>query len=326
MAQNQHQKQKVQEDFLGRFRIQTIQNDQLELVFIPEHGCHWQTLRAYLRGEWIDLLKPLSCEETKLHFGSYVMSPWSNRIVQGVFKFEGKTYQLRKNFPDETAIHGDVRTRPWQIVRSTPEKFEAVLDSRNFPDFNFPFKLKFKHSLELSHNQLGMSLFIENVDTKRAPVGFGFHPFFKRCLTKQDEDVMVILPAEKVYPDEKCIPTGPAVAVSGAADLRSERWLGSPNLDDCYTGLTGNVIRLIYPGSEVEVHYRIDPVFSHVVVYAPNESDGSSPRDFVAVEPVTHVNNGFNLYAERWQGTGIKVLEPGEIWGGACELSIFDRS
>ncbi len=300
-----------------------LRNERWDLTFFPEHGCCWNTLQISLKGKWIDLLKPLLGETPPFHFGSYVMAPWSNRIVQGIFQFEGETYQLRKNSGDETAMHGDVRTRPWRISDLTQDRVEAVLDSREFGDFNYPFALKFKQSFEFDKNRLKMSLFIENVDSKRVPAGGGFHPFFKRRLTELDQDVTVILPAEKVYSDVKYIPTGPAVSVSGVTDLRKNRPLGAPNLDHCFTGLTDSVIRIIYPGSQVELQYKIDPIFSHVVIYAPSEADGT-PCDFVAVEPVTHVNNGFNFLAQGWKGTGVKILEPGEVWGGSCELSYLE--
>ena len=304
---------------MASLKSSELRNEFWHLTFLPEYGCYWKTLQISLKGKWIDLLKPLFGEHLPFHFGSYVMAPWSNRIVQGIFEFGGKSYQLRKNSSDETAMHGDVRTRPWTISHLTQERVEAILDSRQFPDFNYPFVLTFKHTLELKKNNLRMSLFIENVDSKRAPVGGGFHPFFKRRLTELDQDVTVIFPAEKVYPDVKCIPTGPAVDVSGKMDLRKNRPLGNPNLDHCFTGLTGNVIRIIYPGSQVELQYKLDPVFSHVVIYAPSET--GSPCNFVAVEPVTHVNDGFNFLAQGWKGTGVKILEPGETWGGSCELS-----
>lgn len=298
-----------------------LKNDQIELTLLPEQGCYWRTLRIALGGKWVDLLEPLQGERFPFHFGSYIMAPWSNRIVEGVFEFEGKRHQLRKNFPDDTAIHGDVRNRPWKIDTATSHKFEASLDSRDVPDFNFPFALSYKHVLELAGNRLNMSISIKNEEPKNVPAGFGFHPFFRRALTDLDEDVTLLLPAERVYPDVRCIPTGPAVPVSGKKDLRSERLLGNPNLDDCYTGLTSDLIRLIYRGSKVEVRYRMDPVFSHVVIYAPSDEQGNA-KSFVAVEPVTHVNNGFNFFAQGWKGTGIKILKPREIWGGACELTV----
>ena len=296
---------------------QILKNDQIELTLLPEQGCYWRTLRILFEGKWRDLLEPIPDTEPPFKFGSYMMAPWSNRIPQGLFEFEGKRHQLRVNFPDNTAIHGDVRYRPWTVETTSSEKFAATLDSGNFPDFNFPFKLKFKHTLELKQNSLSMSLFMENKDQVNAPVGMGFHPFFKRRLTERDEDAVLLLPAEKVYSDVQCIPTGPAVPVSNETDLRKEKFLGNPNLDHCYTELTQNVIRLIYKGSKVELHYKFDPVFTHTVIYAPQDSN-DKPKNFVAIEPVTHVNNGFNLYAKGWKGTGIKVLKPGEKWGVTC--------
>ncbi|MBI4394616.1 MAG: hypothetical protein HY583_00315 [Candidatus Omnitrophica bacterium] len=321
MTQSQYQNQKIKTNLKSSLKPHTLKNGQLELTFFPDYGCYWNTLRINLRGKWVDFLKALHGDQPPFRYGSYLMAPWSNRIVQGVFEFEGKRYQLQKNFPDQTAIHGDVRNRPWKVQTATDEKFEAVLESRTFSDFNYPFKLQFHHSLRISENCLRMSLSIENVDRERAPVGFGFHPFFKRRLTDQDQDVILLLPAQKVYPDEKCIPTSSAVSVSGKTDLRSERLLGSPNLDHCFTDLTSNLICLIYPGSKVEVQYRLDPIFTHVVVYAPSEDSGEA-KDFVAVEPVTHVNNGFNFYTRGWNGTGVQILEPGDRLEGGCELSV----
>ena len=130
-----------------------------------------------------------------------------------------------------------------------------------------------------------------------------------------------MLPAEKVYPDEKCIPTSPALPVSGRFDLRQRKPIGTPKLDHCFTGLTESKIRMIHEGSKMEVVFKIDPVFSHAIIYAPSNPDGS-PRNFVAVEPATNVNDGFNLFARGWQGTGVKVLEPGECWGGSWELLV----
>ena len=297
-----------------------LKNDQIELSILPERGCYWQTLEVIFQAKKRPLLEPMPDREPPFHFGSYLMVPWSNRLPEGKFQFKGRWHQLRVNFPDNTAIHGDVRYRPWQVQKATPTAFLATLDSRQFSDFNYPFKLVFKHELILKENELTMSIYLENVDQSECPVGAGFHPFFKRRLTELDEDMILLLPAEKVYPDLKCIPMGPAVPVSGLTDLRREKYLGNPNLDHCYTGLTSNVIRLLYPGSKAELHYEVDPVFSHIVIYAPQDSDGK-PKDFVAVEPVTHVNNGFNLLEQGWQGTGIKILKPKEIWGGRCKLA-----
>ena len=128
------------------------------------------------------------------------------------------------------------------------------------------------------------------------------------------------VPAELVYPAEGCLPTGVPVRVEGATDLRQIKPLRTPNLDHCYTGLTENRIRLIYPRSGVEVRFEFDENFSHTVVYAPNREDGS-PESFVAVEPVTHATNGFNLHEAGQEGSGVQVLEPGERWTTSWSIS-----
>jgi aldose 1-epimerase len=168
-----------------------------------------------------------------------------------------------------------------------------------------------------------VELSIENVGSRRGPAGLGFHPFLRRRLTDRDRDVILLAPADLVYPSRECLPTGSAVPVSDRTDLRRLERLGSPGLDDCFTGLTGSDFRMIYPESGVEVRFRVDPIFTHAVIYAPNDERGMA-KDFFCVEPVTNANDGFNLLARGGKDTGVKVLEPGERWGGGWELSVGD--
>ncbi len=309
------------------FQELVLKNDRLELTLLPEFGCHWSRLRVSVKGHWLDLLVSAPDHDALVKrptgYGSYLLAPWSNRIAGAAFEFEGQRHQLKENFPDHSAIHGDVRNRPWKIASSTPRRFEATFDSREFPDFNYPFALRFRHVLELSEETLQVALTIENVDKRKAPVGFGYHPFLRRRLTRADPDLILIVPADRYYPLEACIPTGPPEPVGGRTDLRHLKVLGKPGLDHCFTGLRHGEIRVIYPGTRLEVRFNLDPLFTHAVVYAPNDSTGR-PREFVCVEPVTHANDGFNLVARGSKDTGVKVLEPGEVWGGAWALSVGD--
>jgi aldose 1-epimerase len=300
-----------------------LDNDQLRLTFLPEHGCHWLRLEGQIGSRWIDLLVPAG-EGGKVPEhgarGSFLLAPWSNRIAGGAFVFAGEVHRLRQNFPDGTAIHGDVRSRPWRVTAAGRDRFEAALETRDFPDFNYPFALAFRHELTLAGAALRVTLRIENRDRVRAPVGFGYHPYFPRRLTESDADVALEVPAGQVYPAQACLPVGPAIPVSGANDLRAGGLLGSRGLDHCFTDLAGDTIQLAYAGSGVGLRLRLDPVFTHAVVFAPDEAPGR-PKDFVAVEPVTMANDGFNLLARGYPGTGVKVLVPGEEWGASWELA-----
>jgi len=309
-----------------------LKNDWLELGFLPKFGCHWTRLRLSVKGEWVDFLKPVVDGDALLDrptgHGSYILAPWSNRIPGGKFQFENRHHRIRTNHPDDTAIHGDVRMRPWNVADSTSTFFEATLDTRDVDDFNYPFALHFRHRLELLDDRLVVSMTVENVDPMRAPVGLGYCPCFLRRPTwrDDDEDVIVQVPAERVYPSDDshpCTPTGPAGPVDGITDLRGLRPLGPRNLDHCFTSLERNHFRIIYPGSRVEVRFEFDENFTHAVVHAPTRKDGSA-GSFVAVEPVTHATNAINLHTAGQPDTGLKILDPGETWQTSWSLSAGD--
>ncbi len=308
------------------FQEHVLQNPFFEMKVLPEFGCHWSSLRLNLNGQWLDLLLPAPSHAALVKkpgaYGSYLLAPWSNRIQGASFEFDRQTYRLKKNSNDGTAIHGDVRLRPWKVVRSTPTLFEAELESANFPDFNFPFPFHYRHNVEICDNRITAGMWVRNLGATKAPAGLGFHPYFLRRLTTEDPDVELTLPAEKVYPASKCIPTGPAIPVSGNNDLRARCLLGKRGLDHCYTAIKAGPVKILYPGTRVEILMRSDSLYNHAVVYAPDSWRGwGKPRPYFCVEPVTHVNDGFNLFARGWEGTGVKELEPGESWGGCFELT-----
>ncbi len=171
-----------------------LRSDWMELRFLPGFGCHWARLRLPIKGEWFDFLKPVTSGDTLLDaptgHGSYILAPWSNRIPEGRFSFEGKNYTLRPNFPDGSAIHGDVRVRPWKVVTSTSSLFEATLDTTGFEDFNYPFALCFRHRMEARGDRLQVEMTVENTDRVRVPVGQGYHPFILRRLSWRDDDLI----------------------------------------------------------------------------------------------------------------------------------------
>lgn len=302
-----------------------LKNDQLELTVLPEAGCHWPRLRLPKNGEWIDLLAPVADYQTILSapssLGSYIMAPWANRLPGGILDFAGQKHQLRINFPDQTTIHGDLRKRAWTVRESSDSFFHAELDSADHADFNFPFRLFFDYRIELKGNQLTQHFLITNRDSRPAPAGFGYHPFFKRQLYPGRPDPILILPARKIFPARNHIPTGPAEPVEGRTNLRAVKKLGTPALDDCFTDLTENRVRLIYVDDGIEVVFDLDPLFRYVVIYVPTRPDGQG-ADFFAIEPQTHVTGASVLAAQGWQDTGLKVLQPGETWGAPLSLTV----
>ncbi|RIH81811.1 hypothetical protein Mrose_03529 [Calidithermus roseus] len=74
-------------------------------------------------------------------------------------------------------------------------------------------------------------------------------------------------------------------------------------------------LRLEWPHSGVRVELEADPIFSHLVLF-------TAPDGTVALEPVSHATDGFNLMDRGWPNTGVRVLEPGESLSGEVRMRI----
>ena len=71
------------------------------------------------------------------------------------------------------------------------------------------------------------------------------------------------------------------------------------------------------PARPFDIGIAADRAAGFVVVYAP------AGRDFVAVEPVTHMTDAFNRAARGDTGTGTRILAAGA--GFSCTIRIFVR-
>ena len=127
------------------------------------------------------------------------------------------------------------------------------------------------------------------------PAGFGWHPFYRRGLTRDGETVRLQMKVQAAYPDAhgNRIPSGPAEPVSPAQDFSLEKPLLPDHfLDTCFRGYDGRG-HIAWPESGIKLSFRCSPVCSHLVIYNP------TGQPYFAVEPVTNANNGVNLPARR---------------------------
>jgi aldose 1-epimerase len=58
------------------------------------------------------------------------------------------------------------------------------------------------------------------------------------------------------------------------------------------------------------------PPLRHLVIYVP------PGQDHFCIEPVSHVNDGFNLLERGTEGTDVRVLAPGETLGAAVRFRV----
>ncbi|MDR0945838.1 MAG: hypothetical protein LBM66_06735 [Bifidobacteriaceae bacterium] len=258
---------------------------------------------------WTDLLRPTAeaARTDPMTCSCYVLAPWSNRVAGGVLRYEGRTWQLRKNEDQINAIHGTANEFAWQVVDKDSAHATLRFDSALVVGANFPWPFRVTVRYELDGKVFRVTTTLENTSDVAFPAGFGHHPYFQRTLAGPADEVRLQIPVEAAFKLHNCIPDGPAGPLTPRLDFREMRPLGTEFIDDNLTArVEGEPIRLFYPRSKREFHVTADPVFSSIILYVPQH------ESFFAVEPVTNANDGFALYDRGVPGSGVFVLQAGE--------------
>jgi aldose 1-epimerase len=244
------------------------------------------------------------------------MVPYSNRIRDGQFRFDGTIYQLRDG--EKHAIHGDVRNRAWKIANCSEDRVTTEFDSSWYPDCNFPFPFAATLVSEIRDHSLQQTLVLKNTGARAMPAGCGFHPYFNRFLRGSPEHVLASFAVSGVYAYSGSVPlpTGAAVTVPGALDYSEPRPLNEGH-DHCYAGWTRHAT-FVWETSKVAMEITASPGLEHAIVYTPRE------KPVFAFEPASHTIDCFNLAERGVAGTGMKVLVPGEQWEVSWGLQMRD--
>ena len=292
----------------------TLALDDIALSIRPQIGCSIASLAikpTHLGDQWVPVLRTMPESSTNASdAGSFVMLPWTNRIKDASFNFADQTHPLRSNADDGTAIHGVGRDLPWDITDRSPISARFVLDSRSFPpeSINYPFKFGAVQRFEIAPNQVEMDLSITNLDDHPIPVGCGHHPYIHRHLASPNDDLTITLDVQGRYPADGCIPVGAPINDDICHALADGRPIGNPGLDDVFSGFGGSAI-FDWDQSQIRMTMTCSSNMNHLVIYAPRTADGS-PDEFVCIEPVTMVNDGFNALANGNPSTDAVMLEP----------------
>ncbi len=295
-----------------------VVNDRLRLQVAPDVGASIVDLSLERGGSLTPLLR--RAPEPLLRSSdaaSFLLVPYSNRLRDGRFRFEGRSYEL--HHPKKDAIHGDVRDRSWQVTHCCDHGCTLSFDSRAFRDVHFPFPFLAEVAYRLENGVFSNTLRVVNAGPTRMPAGLGFHPYFNRALGGAHEEVELELAVRGVYPGSPelpALPIGPPVALKPEQDFSKLRPLDVV-LDDCFAGWDGHA-EIRWPESRVRLVMEASAHLRHVIVYSPEG------EPFFAVEPVSHANDGFNLLAAGQSGTGVVVLAAGESLEASFSLRVED--
>ena len=275
-----------------------IAEGPLEVVVLPEAGARLHRLRAFGR----DVLLTPDDPATHLHdpffWGSYVLAPWCNRIEARPTRIGERVVDLASNFPDGTAIHGQVYARPWTHDGEGAFRISGGGDG-------WPWTYDVWMDVEVRGSRLRLYLGLTNTSTDPMPAGMGIHPWFLK-------PVRVAVHADRYFADNLATEPEPA-PVDGPYDLRN---LGpmADGLDGTWASLGEPPVEFAWDELGLRATMRTTPVVPYIVAASPGHIAA------VAVEPETHAPQAVRRLLGGETG-GLAMLAPGESLQLAIDLA-----
>ncbi len=318
------------------FDVYSIEQDGKAIAeIVPALGNNCYAFRVSDGKNWLNVIDPPpdleTLEQRPTAFGNPILFPFPNRIRNGKWEFEGKTYQFDKAPESPTTIHGLLLNRPYQVDKHEASKNGATLvcslNSQHFSDISrqYPFPFKIEITYTLKDTVLTMAVSIQNTSDGNMPMGFGIHPYFSTNLTGAADasKAVITVPANKYWElDDVLVPTGIQKDVAGTLDLRNGQPFEKLKLDHVFTdvNLVDGVSRCIIENRDTGhgMVMESDAQFRELVVYTP------PGRDAICFEPYTCPTDAINLEAKDIPA-GVIVLSPDETFSAAVRiLPLYD--
>jgi aldose 1-epimerase len=265
------------------------EDDGIEVEALPAIGARLHRVRAF----GVDVLRtpadPAVHRDDPFFWGGFPMAPWCNRAPAEPLVVAGRRVDLPANFPDGTAIHGEVYAAPWQAVAGSTLRVEAGGGA-------WPWRYGVEARLRVAPASFGLTLELRNLDDGPMPAGLGLHPWFAK-------PVQVAVPARRVFTDNLA-PAAEAQPVEPPFDLRG---LGAmaDGLDATWTDLTTHAVELAWPRHGVRATLRFGEQAAFVTAASPPDQDA------VAVEPQTHAPPALRRLTQAEPGAPT-LLAPGD--------------
>jgi aldose 1-epimerase len=293
----------------------TLQHDRLRLAINPGLGAGIAdfSILGPSKLHYPLMRRAAPDEANPSALASFLLAPYSNRVEHAAFNFRGVRHQLRPTTPEGFSIHGDVRHRPFEILDRTPYSARLRFESPRSENVNWPFAFACEVRYELAPDALDIDLNVHNLDQRPFPAGCGHHPYFPRRLFHDQDRLHLCAPVRTRYPLQRGLPTGePSTTDPLIAQLARLSPVAPGHFDGIFGGFAGKA-ELFWDRSRVRMTFDCSPNLGHLVLFTPHaDAATDSPLPFIAVEPVTHVNNAFNLLDAGRTDTGLVILEPGQ--------------
>jgi aldose 1-epimerase len=248
-------------------------------------------------------LVPLTYQNT---YASSILFPFANRISDGMYEFQGKSYFLNINQHEENnALHGLVYNKTFDIIVQKVARNNAFVllryeEQKQTQGFPFTYTIDLKYTL--TKDSIDLKVSVKNTDSKIFPFTLGWHPYFLG--SDLSKSFLIFDCNKKTVSDERNITKG----ISYIEPLECLQ-IKDQSFDDCYF-LNSNEVKFLTPKYVLKL--TSTEADSFLQIYTPPH------KNTIAIEPTTGVSNSFN------NGIGLKTLKPNETYAISWNLKIND--
>ena len=254
------------------------------------------------------LVSPGPRRQDAMATASFGLVPYANRIAHGQLAWDGRHWQLPRNFDDHPhPLHGTGWKQPWDVVGSDTAGIGMQLE--HAADDRWPWAFTATQRIQLLDDAVQFELAARNTDARPMPVGLGFHPAFAaNAGTRLRADVRDVwqIDADSLPVRRQAVDAVLPDLASGASVTRSRL------VDHCFNGWQGRALieRAGSRGNIPLVEVTASPEMNFLQLYMP------PGRDWFCAEPMSQMPDAAHHPDEADRG-GWRALAPGEslaVW------------
>lgn len=275
-------------------------------------------LRRYTYKD-IDIIVPSEADEVIVCCKGQILAPFPNRLEDGIYTFDGKTYTLPIDEHDRNnAIHGYASRYYWTLERLVED---SITLSWRIPDMSgYPFDVTVEATYTLKDDGIHISISATNNGDEKAPWAMAMHPWLDNSLKGYGDEIdghnaqcrLTIPAATHVTANDRLLPTGTESVESTKYDLRDDPFLTEQPFDDAWTDVehdnNGLTTAVFTRADGKKVYLGGDSTITSFQVCTGTGFPADMHPAGVAVEPQTAYANAFNT------GNELVTIEPHETF------------
>ena len=284
-----------------------------------EIGTVAATLRAASVGDVTIVDGPVGHGDVSRPFASgIILTPWPNRVRDGVWQLDGVEQQLAITEPDRSnALHGLLRYADYEVREQSASS--VTLGALIAPQAGWPFLLDTTVRYEVRPDGITVTHGVTNLGESRAPYATGSHPFLRIGDTPVEELRLTVAAATYFDVDDRLNPVAERPVDGTRFDVRGGLRVGDLSFDTAFGGVThrnGASAWLTAPdGATLELVQDVDWGYLQVFTTDEYPREGGTGRA-IAVEPMTAPPDALN------SGQGLQWIEPGATSEGSWGLRL----